>query len=298
MKIIVTGSLGHISLPLTKELLQKKHNVTVISSKPDKQKDIEDLGATAAIGSLDNADFLASTFNIADAVYCMIPPNFRELNQIAYYRKIANSYAQAIQQSGVKRVVHLSSWGAHRDKGTGVILGSHNVEVILNQLKDVTITHLRPGSIYYNMFGFINMIKKAGFIGANYGGDDKIVWAHPNDIAAAAAEELQKTPAAGNDVRYVASDERTAAESAKVFGAAIGKPDLQWRLLTNEEAKKGMVENGLPDAIAAAVVDLYASIHSGAMGEDYELHKPAMGKIKVEDFAKEFAAAFKEDKHS
>jgi nucleoside-diphosphate-sugar epimerase len=32
MKIVVTGSLGNISKPLTKELVQKKHSVTVISS--------------------------------------------------------------------------------------------------------------------------------------------------------------------------------------------------------------------------------------------------------------------------
>ena len=54
-----------------------------------------------------------------------------------------------------------------------------------------------------------------------------------------------------------------------------------------------MIKNGIPSSIAADLVDLNASIHSGAMGEDYELNKPEiMGKIKVEDFAKEFAIAF------
>lgn len=36
MKIIITGSLGHISKPLTEELVQKGHAVTVISSNPEK----------------------------------------------------------------------------------------------------------------------------------------------------------------------------------------------------------------------------------------------------------------------
>ena len=295
MKIVVTGSLGHISQPLVKELVQKEHTVTVISRKAEKQKDIEALSANAAIGSLEDVDFLMSTFAGAEAVYCMIPPNFTELNQVAYYRRIGSNYVQAIRQSGVKRVVHLSSWGAHRDKGTGIILGSHNVEVMLNELSGVVLTHLRAGSIFYNLYGFVDMIKGAGSIGANYGGEDKIVWVHPNDIAAAAAEELQKTPTAGSGVRYVASDERTATETAKVLGAAIGKPDLQWLTFTDEQAKAGMEQKGLPPSIAADLVDLNASIHSGAMGEDYELHKPTvMGKMKVEDFAIEFAAAFKQ----
>jgi len=40
MKIVVTGSLGRISKPLTKSLVQKGHQVTVISSKQEKKKEI------------------------------------------------------------------------------------------------------------------------------------------------------------------------------------------------------------------------------------------------------------------
>ncbi|MDQ2862626.1 MAG: hypothetical protein M3R50_03065 [Bacteroidota bacterium] len=52
MKIIVTGSLGHISKPLVKELIKKDNQVTVISSNVERKKDIETLGAFVAIGSL------------------------------------------------------------------------------------------------------------------------------------------------------------------------------------------------------------------------------------------------------
>ena len=229
--------------------MQKGHTVTVISSKPEKQKDIEALSATAAIGSLEDANFLASTFAGADAVYAMIPPNYTAPDSRAYYRSIGSSYAQTIRQSDVKRVVHLSNYGAHLDKGTGFILGSHDVEGILNELPDVAITHLRPAYFYYNLLNFVDMIKSASFIGANHGGDDKPVMVAPSDIATVAAEELT-TSATDQNVRYVASDERTA-------------------------------------------VELGASIHSGILREDYDLHKPtAMGKEKLEDFAKDFAAAF------
>ena len=106
MKITVTGSLGHISQPLAKELVQKGHHVTVISSKPEKQKDIEDLGATAAIGSLEDADFLAATFSGADAVYCMVlPANYfdHNLDLLAYYHRLGNNYAQAIDPPNTAR---------------------------------------------------------------------------------------------------------------------------------------------------------------------------------------------------
>lgn len=293
MKIIVTGSLGHTGKLLAAELIKKGQTVTIISSNPEKQKDIEAVGAKAAFGSLEDTEFLASTFAGADAVYAIVPPNYETLDWRAFYRKIGNSYAQAIQQSGVKRIVHLSSWGADLDKGTGLIVGSHDVEGILNDLpEDVAVTHLRAGFIYYNLYLMTEMIKNAGFIAANYGGNDVIVMVDPKDIAAAAAEELQ-TPATGKNVRYVASDERTADEVARVLGVAIGKPDLKWEILTDEQMRDNMRQHGIPAQIIDGIVELNAAIHSGIMREGYLQHKPTvMGKVKLEDFAKEFAAAY------
>lgn len=294
MKIIITGSLGNISKPLAIELIQKGHSVTIISSKSEKQSEIESLGANAAIGFLDDIEFLSATLKGADAAYCMIPPNWGETDQMFYYSKIGNAYKQAIKNSDVKRVVNLSSWGAHLDKGTGLILGSHSVENILNELENVSITHLRPGSFYYNMYSFIKMIKYSRTIGSNYGGDDKVVMVHTNDIAIAVAEELQKI-SKEKTVRYVASDELTCNEIASILGVAIGIPDLKWLTFTDEQTKEGLAQSGVPAYMIPYIVDLGASIHSGKMGEDYELNKPIfMGKIKMQSFAEEFANAFKE----
>lgn len=298
MKVIVTGSLGHISQPLTKELVQKGHAVTVISSKADKQKDIEAKGATAAIGSLEDVDFLTATFTGADAMYTMVPPaNYfdHDLDLLAYYHRVGNNYAQAIQQSGVKHVVNLSTIGGNLEKGSGLLLGAHGVENILNKLSsDVAITHMRPVGFYYNLYGYADLIKKEGFIAANYGADNKIVWVSPIDIAAAIAQEIV-TPLAGRKVRYVASDELTGNETASILGAAIGKPDLKWIIITNEQMQTGLEAAGMQPRIAAGMVEMYASLHSGLLLEDYYRNKPAvMGKVKLTDFAKEFAEVFKQ----
>jgi uncharacterized protein YbjT (DUF2867 family) len=293
MKVIVTGALGNISKPLAKELIEKGHRVTIISSSPERKKDIEAMGATAAIGPLEDPGFVAATFKGADALYAMVPPNHNaQPDPITYYRNIGSNYAAAIPPSGIKRVVHLSSYGGELEKGTGFILGAHHVENMLAALPGIALTHLRPCYFYYNLSHFVDMIKTAGFIGSNYGGDDKLVMVAPSDIAAAAAEEIERS-ATGRDVRYIASDDLTASEAAHILGAAIGKPDLQWMTFTDEQTQKGMEQSGIPAHVAALWVELGASIHSGVLRKDYDLHKPAiMGKVKLKDFAKEFAAAF------
>src|SRR5690606_3482190 len=97
MKIILTGSLGNIGKLLASDLVSKGHNVTIISNNADKQTDIEKIGAKAAIGTIDDVDFLTSTFTGADAVYLMIPPNLQELNSLAYWKRISENYRLAIQ---------------------------------------------------------------------------------------------------------------------------------------------------------------------------------------------------------
>src|SRR5690242_3171907 len=105
MKIVLTGSLGHISKPLAQILLNHDHEVTVISSSPDRRAAIEMLGAKAAIGSMHDADFLTKTFTGADVVYCMVSlgHNFffdQSIDHNTAYTDIANSYKKAIERSG------------------------------------------------------------------------------------------------------------------------------------------------------------------------------------------------------
>ena len=300
MKIIVTGSLGHISKPLTEELVGKGHSVMVVSSKTERKKEIETLGAKAAIGTMEDADFLSATFKGADAVYIMEalggPGRYSDQNLdiMAVISKLGNNYRQAVEQSGVKRVVHLSSIGAHTDQGNGLLAFHYHVEKILNQLpSDVSITFMRPVGFYNNLLAFIPAIKAQGRIVSNYGGDEKKPWVSPIDIAAAVAEEIT-TPFIGRKVRYVASEEISCNEIAGILGAAIGKPNLKWIVISDEQMLNSMIASGVNPRIAAGLVEMNASAsrHCGKFYEDYYRNPPVLGKVKMKDFAKEFAKAY------
>jgi len=297
MKIIVTGSLGHIGKPLTQELVQKGHAVTVISSNPERKGAIEALGATGAIGTMEDSNFLTETFTGADAVYVMetlgagsyFDPN---IDIIEAVNKIGHNYRQAIQQSGIRRVVHLSSIGAHTDKENGLLAFHYNVENILKSLpQEVSITFMRPVGFYYNLLGFINNIKTQGVIATNYGGDSKKPWVSPLDIAEAVAEELV-TPFTGRKVRYVASDEISCNDLASLLGAAIGKPDLKWVVIPDEQMLQGMIGAGLNPKIAAGLVEMNASTNTGVLYEDYYRNRPTLGNHKLKEYAKEFGLVY------
>ncbi|WKN31371.1 NAD(P)H-binding protein [Porifericola rhodea] len=296
MKITLAGSLGHIGRPLTQKLVQKGHSVTVISSNAERQKDIEAIGATAAIGSLEDVNFITSAFTGADAVFCMVPPaNYfdHDLDLLAYYKGLGNNYAQAITQSRVKKVVNLSSIGAHMKDGNGILQGTFYVESILNALpSDVALTHIRPTEFYYNLLPQVHSAKENDFIASNIGGEVVNAWVSPVDIASVIAEEIT-SPLAGQKVRYVASDELTYNELVTILGESIGNPHLKWVTLTDEQMREGLEAAGMQPAIAEGMTEMYAAINSGLLYDHYNFHKPAtLGKVKIKDFAQDFAEAY------
>ncbi|HEV2482225.1 MAG TPA: NAD(P)H-binding protein [Puia sp.] len=256
---------------------------------------MEALGATAAIGTLQDAGFLRRVFEGADAVYLMIPPSYTGVTDVrAYYGEIGGKYVEAIRETGVERVVFLSSMGAELDKGTGVVLGVHDVEGLLDGISGVRITHLRPGYFYYNLYNYVGQIKGLGLITDNFGGEDKLVLVPPGDIAAAAAEELVVAGAVGR-IRYIASDEGEASAIARALGDAIGKPGLKWEVCSYAQRLEALQKFGVPPAFAESLVEMNASVHAGTLYRQYiSLALPPTGKVRLEDFLIEFAAAYKQ----
>ena len=296
MKITLTGSIGHIGKPLTKELIKKGHSVTVISSNSERAKEIETIGGKPLIGSVLNVDFLISAFKGADAVYCMVPPaNYfdQSLDLPKYYSDLGNNYAAAIKKTEIKKVVNLSSIGAHLEKGNGILSGTYQVEKSLNELpQNVDITHIRPTEFYYNLLPQVHSVKANGFMASNIGADVVNAWVSPIDIASAVANELV-SKSQGRKVRYVASEEITYNKLVSILGKAIGKPELHWVTITNGQMKSSLVSVGMQPECAEGLIEMYSAVNSGLLYEHYNLHKPkSMGKIKVEDFAKDFDQAY------
>ena len=307
MKIIVTGSLGNISKPLTEILVAQGHDVTLISSDPKKQSAIAALGATPAIGSIKDLQFLKITFKDADAVYTMIPLSFTEPDIGEYLHQVARNYAEALKEAGTKRIVLLSGWSAD-------LVKAENLEYLFDGL-EASVTILRPAAFYTNFYQSMDLIKGKGLIGkfltlrysglwalltgktgllmGNYGGDDRIVFVSPKDIADAAAEELTLMPM-GNTVRYVGSEEMTCNEAARIIGASIGKPWLKWVLLSDKEMLRGLKMAKLPEKLAESLVEMQAAMHSGKALENFKRSNPKMGKVKLADFAREFASVYKQ----
>ncbi|WP_294252232.1 NAD(P)H-binding protein [uncultured Chryseobacterium sp.] len=298
MNIVLTGSLGNIGRPLTRNLVAKGHQITVISSTAERIKEIEALGAVPAIGSIQDAGFLSEAFRDADAVYLMeawegIGSIYdKEIDFPAEFRKIGENYREAVQKSGVRRIVHLSSIGAHSDQGTGSLLVHHQVENILRTLpEEVSITFMRPVGFFSNIYRWMPMIRSRGAIVQTYGGDRKEPWVSVLDIADAVTEEMEN-PSKGRTVRYLASEEISPNEIAAALGRAIGNPGLKWEVIAAEELLGQLHAAGVNEWIAQGLVQMQKAQGDGSLYEDFYRRKPHFGKVSFTVFAEEFAQQY------
>lgn len=291
MKFTVVGSLGNVGKPLAQKLIAQGYEVTIITSKTESVRDIEALGAKAAVGLVNDTEFLSGAFYGSDAVFTMTPPNLGGQNVVANTTAAGQSFAEAIEKAKIKRVVMLSSIGADLPEGNGPIAGLHNIEQIFNGLTDVSFTYLRAGFFYTNFYNDVVLIKGMGIMGANYPVSVRMPLVHPADIASVAAEELQKI--VSEKIRYVISDIKTPGEVVAVIGKAIGKRELGWVEFTDEQAQQGMEQAGLPEEIAKLYTEMGQGFRVGKISGDFEKEgAPVVGKIKLDDFAKEFASSF------
>jgi uncharacterized protein YbjT (DUF2867 family) len=292
MKITTTGSLGNVAKPLVKTLIAAGHEVTVISTQNDRKSEIEALGAKAAIGSISDTKFLTGAFTDADAVYAMMPPSMGPGNMIQNIADAGQAYADAIKAAGVKRVVLLSSVGADADQGTGPVGGVHLVEKTFSGLQDVNITVLRSGFFFVNFLRDIPLIKNSNIFGNNYSGNDKLALTHPHDLASAIAKELQDK-GNGFEVNYIVSDVSNGNELAKAFGEAIGKPDLTWTNIPDEQLTQGMISGGMPAELANLITELGQGVKNGIIMQDFFANGGAVtGQVKLQQFTEEFKAAY------
>ncbi|RYD56438.1 MAG: NAD-dependent dehydratase [Sphingobacteriales bacterium] len=295
MKYVITGGAGHISKPLAQQLINAGHEVTIIGRNEKNLEPLTSIGAKAAIGSVEDVQFLTETFKGADAVYTMVPPNFAVTGDwLDFIAGVGQNYKQAIVAAGVKHVVNLSSIGAHLPEGVGPVSGLHRVEQALDELDGVNVLHLRPAYFFYNLFANIDMIKHMGIVGGNFGlPGQKIPMVHTQDIARIAAEAMLKLDFTGKSHRYIVSDEPTSDDIATVLGSASGKEGLKWIVFEDEQSLQGMLKAGLPAVIAEKYVEMGRSMREGRMAEHYfATSNGQTGTVKLSDFAKEFEAAY------
>jgi len=286
--IAVTGATGNIGLVATAELLSKGFRVRAIGRSAAKLQALKTKGAEIFEGSLDDVDAMTEAFTATTGVFLMIPPNMTTPDFRGYQNKVGEALAKAAVKAKVRHIVNLSSMGAHLSAGTGPIIGLHDQEERLNSLQ-LAVEHLRPVFFMENHLFAIGVIKALGVYGNPVNGDVPMSQIATRDIGAFAAARLAQGPGEGNIVTELFGPrDISMIESARILGAAIGKPDLKFVQFPYDEARKGMIGAGMSANMADGMIELDRGFNEGTLRTTQKRSASNTGKTTLEQFAKTF----------
>jgi uncharacterized protein YbjT (DUF2867 family) len=283
---VLLGSNGNITSKTASLLLAQGAAVRVIGRNARSLNALRAAGADIAAGDLADADFLAGTFAGATAVYTMIPPGQSEPDMVATQNRRGEAIARAIAAAGVKRIVNLSSIGAHVCSGTGPITGLHRQELRLNALDGVDVLHVRPGYFFENHLAAIQMIPAIGVYADMTAPDAPLPMVATSDIAKVVARELLTS--SGSDKRVLhlhAPRLYTMRESTTILGIAIEKPDLAYVQASPEQGKAALMQFGFSASGADQIEELSAAFSTGRINGEFENGPTEIAQTTLEHFA-------------
>jgi uncharacterized protein YbjT (DUF2867 family) len=289
---VITGATGNIGKRISELLLEKGQRVRAIGRSLERLRPLADKGVEARVGLLEDPEFVMHSFRGATAVFSMIPPNNQAEDLMQYQKKVGESLAQAILNSGVKQVVNLSSMGAERSEKTGPILSLHFQEQRLNDLNSVNVLHLRPCSFMENQLWNIPLIKNMGICGSAERADLISPHIATQDIAEVASQELL-SGIKGKSVReLVGPEDLSMIQITRILGKAIGKEDLQYVQFSYEDAEKGMIDSGLSPSAAKLIVEMQRSMNETDLAAPIPRTEKNTTKTTMQEFAQVFAAIY------
>jgi uncharacterized protein YbjT (DUF2867 family) len=263
---VVLGASGHTGHVVANNLLAGGQKVRVVGRNAAHLQPLAAKGAETFIAEVTDAGALAKAFDQADSAYVMIPPNPASNDPLGYSNRVSDAISAAVQNAGTKNVVALSSIGAANASGTGPVLGLYNLEQKLNQIIGANVLYLRAGYFMENTLPQVNAIRQMGAVGTPLRPDLKLPMIATRDIGNAAADALLHPTVRGKQTRELLGPlDLTYTEVAAIIGRAIGKPDLKYVQVPDDQFRSVLVQMGMSEQFARLLLEMIGALNSGYM---------------------------------
>ncbi|HLU54193.1 MAG TPA: NAD(P)H-binding protein [Pseudonocardia sp.] len=261
------GATGNVGRKIVQGLLAAGEPVRAVGRNERVLAELAAAGAEPVAGDAGDAAFLTAAFRGADAVHTMLPysataPDFR-----AEQAALGTAIATAVRESGVRKVVAQSSLGAELAEGTGFIAASlHPHERRLRALDGVDVLLLRPTLFFESVVAGAAGVEATGVYADVIAPDVPVPMISTRDVAAAAVEALRARDWTHGEVRELLGPrDLTYPEAARILGAAMGRPDLEYVQLPGAEMAAALVQAGFSPDTAALQVEMGEAISSGTI---------------------------------
>ncbi|OLL74785.1 hypothetical protein Ae168Ps1_3183 [Pseudonocardia sp. Ae168_Ps1] len=278
--ITVLGATGNVGSQVVRELSAAGVEVRAVSR------------GAGFRGDMGDPSFLRRAFDGAAAAFVLLPLDVTEPGYAAHQARLGESVVAGLRDSGVPRVVALSSLGAEVPGGpdlsaTGYLGTLHDQEVRLATL-DARVTRIRPGLFLETFLAAAGAMRAHGVHADTIDPGVALPMVATRDVGRAAAAALLDADAP-EIVEVQGAADRTVPAVVAALGPALGMPDLSYVRLPDDEMEQVLRQAGFPADSARLHVAMHRAFNEGRV----RAHGPRPGAgdaLTVEEWAKGIAS--------
>jgi uncharacterized protein YbjT (DUF2867 family) len=260
---VVAGVTGHVGSVVAAHLLAAGEQVRVLVRDRTKGERWRRQGAEVAVADLSDRDALTDALRGAHGCFVLLPFNLAAADIHADQRRMADAIAGAVQDSGVRHAVMLSSIGADLATGTGPIQYLHYLENLLRGTGAV-VTAIRSGHFQEKVEALLGVALESGIYPVFGDSADTLVpMVATRDVGAVVAEMLVARPSASEVVDFL-GPAYTERQVAGRLGLLLGRP-LQVVPIPAPGWVDALIEAGSSRSIAESLAELYDAEQRGIL---------------------------------
>jgi len=282
--ILITGASGNVGKTVLQAVAKSgaQHRAMYRSAAEAAKASA---GTETVVADFAKPETLGAALKNVDSVYLVCSP-IPELVQLE------SNMIDACVASGVKHVVQNSALGAG-DYDQSFPSWHRKVEEKLKGTR-LSWTILRPNSFHQNVVAFFAPTIRTQGVFYNSMRDAKNSFLDVRDIAAVAAKSLAAGEHAGKIYELNGPEAINYAELAKKISKVAGR-EVKYVDLPMDAQKKAMLDQGMPEWLTTALLDLQQYYVNGKGGETDGLLQKLLGRapITMAEFLKENAVEFR-----
>lgn len=279
--ITVFGATGTIATPLLATLQNRDVAFRAVTHNSKNRASLEATGYEAVVADFSAPDELERACNGAERAFLVTPAS------IDMRRWKANAIAAA-KAAGVAHVVMCTGLGASPEARLTFGRWHSETQELLKQ-SGMDWTLVQPTYFMQNLLWQADNIACDGVYFDDVCGP--VAWVDARDIADVAAEALTGAGHAGESYRLTGAEALDGSEVAALISDATGRK-ITSRALPPDAAKAAMIENGMHEEVAAAMVELASIAPKGYLAGTEPTIKAVLGRAprRFADFISENAA--------
>lgn len=257
---IIVGASGQVGSYIIDRLLANEIPTIAVVRDPNKLKN-SNLPFRQA--DLFNTDQVVKAFYGATTAFLLTPENPSSNDIIDDTKRIIENYRKAIEANKIKRIICLSSIGAHIEGKSGNLIMSKLLEKSFDNF-NIDKIFVRPSYYFSNWFGYLSTIEQFGILPTFFPEELTIEMLSPLDLAYFIAEIIAKPieQTTTNVYELVGPKTYNSIDISRAFSSVLNK-EVFLQSIPRVKWKETLLSVGFTSNSADNLIDMTQAVVDG-----------------------------------